>query len=100
MIRLPESSSRVRASLRLSRSNRGARAKVRGCARPCQQSWCVAASISWRAPLAWDRYAGHHEYKIHATSRINEPHSGPKLPKSEASLASVRRDILDQADST
>ena len=30
----------------------------------------LIASISWRAPRAWDRYASHNEYKVHATSRI------------------------------
>ena len=34
-----------------------------------QSPWLVA-SISWRAPRAQDRYAGHNEYKIPATRRI------------------------------
>src|SRR5262249_1373122 len=35
-----------------------------------QQSPWLVASISWRAPRAWDRYAGHNEHRIPETSRI------------------------------
>jgi cyclase len=34
-----------------------------------RQSPRLVASISGRAPRAWDRYAGHNEYQIRATSR-------------------------------
>ena len=42
----------------------------RGSALISEQSPRLVASVSWRAPRAWDRYAGQNEHKILATGRI------------------------------
>src|SRR5258706_13805814 len=63
----------------------GAHLPARGSVLDTRQSPWLVASVSWRAPRALDRYAGHNEYKIRVTSRIG---SNVPTPAQERSAES------------